>query len=122
MANNYLHDVATGLLLVCFGAVWSISRGFREGTSKATASLYLALYRDVTRIAKGALIWILVAGVPRTIYYKKLEWAVAAGDSQVPAIIIKHVITFSIVGAGAYWWMKFGAKAKAVRASMAEGG
>ncbi|KKK84307.1 hypothetical protein LCGC14_2784700, partial [marine sediment metagenome] len=88
-ANNYLHDVATSLMLMSFGAIWLVSRRFTPGTGMASAGLYLSLYEAVTRIAKFSLVWILLGGVPRTIYYTRLEWAPAAGEAQVVALVIK---------------------------------
>lgn len=114
-ANNYLHDVATGLMLISFGAIWLVSRRYTPGTGRASAELFLSLYEAVTRIAKFSLAWILVGGVPRTIYYTRLEWAPSVGETQVVAIAIKHVMIFAMVGAGAYYWTLFKRQAGSVR-------
>ncbi len=114
-ANNYLHDVATGLMLMSFGAIWLVSRRFHPDSGERAAGLYLSLYGAVTRIAKFSLVWILVGGVPRTIYYTRLEWAPAVGDTQVVAIAIKHVLVFAMVGAGVYYWTIFKKQANRIR-------
>ena len=118
-ANNYLHDVATGLMLMSFGAIWLVSRRYTPGTGRASAGLYLSLYEAVTRIAKLSLVWILLGGIPRTIYYTRLEWAPAIGETQVIAIVIKHVLVFALVGAGIYYWLLFKRQANRVRQELA---
>ncbi len=117
-ANNYLHDVATGLLLVSFGAIWYVSRSFGEGSDPGTSRLYLSLYSKMTGIARISLAWIIIGGVPRTIYYTRLEWAPAAGEAQVVALIIKHVLVFAMVGAGIYYWRLFKKQASRLRQEM----
>lgn len=117
-ANNYLHDVATGLLLVSFGAIWYVSRSFREGSDPGTSRLYLSLYSRMTLIARLSLAWIIIGGIPRTIYYTRLEWAPAAGEAQVVALVIKHVLVFAMVGAGIYYWRLFKKQASRIRQEM----
>jgi hypothetical protein len=119
-ANNYLHDVATGILLVSFGAIWYLSRCFGQGNDPETSRLYLSLYATVTRIAKFSLIWIILGGVPRTIYYTRLEWAPAAGDAQIVAIVIKHVVVFAALGTAVYHWIKFSKQARRVRQELTQ--
>lgn len=118
-ANNYLHDVATGLMLMSFGAIWLISRRLLPDSGKRTAGLYLCLYDSVARIARFSLAWILIGGIPRTIYYTRLEWAPAVGETQVVAIVIKHVLVFALLGAGIYYWRLFKKQASLIRQEMA---
>ena len=114
-ANNYMHDVATGVMLVCFGAVWYVHRAYDPEGGPEARSLFLKLYDLVTLAAKISLAWILIGGVPRTIYYTRLEWVPAVGDTQVVAIAIKHVLAFSLVGTGIYTWKRIGAAARETR-------
>jgi hypothetical protein len=60
----------------------------------------------------------LVGGVPRTLFYRKFEWNTAVEHGQVAAIIVKHVLVFSIVGTGAYLWMRLGRRVKEIKARM----
>ena len=106
-ANNYLHDVATALMLVSFGGIWYVSRCFDQNSSPETSRLYLSLYRKMYSLTKFSFIWILLGGIPRTIYYTRLEWASAVGDTQVVIIVIKHVIVLAFLGAGGYYWLRF---------------
>lgn len=117
-ANNYLHDVATGLMLACFVSIWYISRRFDPSTDSGASSLYLTLYSTVTKLARLSLAWILLGGIPRTIYYTRIEWAPSAGETQVATIIVKHIIVFILVGAGIYHWRRFSAQARRVREAL----
>ena len=66
-------------------------------------------------MAKYSLIYILVAGVPRVIFYEEYEWSRIAGDLQIVAIIIKHVVMFLLVGTGFYFWIKLGKKVRLLK-------
>jgi len=106
MMNNYFHDVATALLLASGVAMWVIVRRLEAHPAQEVVDYFLKVYRGVTGLAKFSLAWILIGGVPRTLAYKEFEWANAVGKSQVPALIIKHILAFLIVGTGAYLWIR----------------
>lgn len=108
MMNNYFHDVATALLLASGVAMWVIVRKLETHPAPPVVDYFLKVYRGVTGLAKFSLAWILIGGIPRTLAYKQFEWANAVGNSQVPALIIKHILAFLIVGAGAYLWIRLG--------------
>lgn len=111
MTINYSHDIATALLAVSGAVMWFLSSNFPASPTAGTDRYFINTYRGVTRMAKDSLIWIIVAGVPRIYYYTEYEWSTAAGDLQVVAIIIKHVIMFLLVGIGIFYWSKLGRKA-----------
>lgn len=106
MTINYSHDIATALLAVSGAALWIISRSYAEVRGTANVFYFIEVYRGITRLAKYSLIWILAAGVPRIIFYREYEWASQAGDLQVVAIIIKHIVMFLLVGTGIYHWSR----------------
>jgi hypothetical protein len=120
MMNNYLHDIATALLAASGAALWVIVRRYDRGSPPDTRDYFVRIYKGMTSVAKFSLYWILIGGVPRTIFYKKMEWQVAVDHAQIPALIIKHVLTFMVVGLGVYLWMKINKEVKQMRA--AEGG
>jgi hypothetical protein len=115
MMNNYFHDVATALLLASGVVMWVVIRNYQEGASPDTDRYFLRLYRSVTWLAKFSLLWIILGGIPRTIFYAEFEWANAAGKGQVTALIIKHILAFLFVGAGAHIWFKIWRKVKVLR-------
>jgi hypothetical protein len=114
MLNNYFHDVATALLGASGVTMWIVVKRYEKFKGPETLPYFMSLYRSITRLAKFSLYWILIGGVPRTIFYKDLEWANMAGKGQVPALIAKHIIAFIIVGTGAYFWIKLNRKIKGI--------
>ena len=118
MMNNYFHDVATARLLACGLVMWVIVKRLGNTEDEAVKRYFLQIYGGVTRLAKFSLLWILVGGIPRTLAYKEFEWANAVGKSQVPALIVKHVLAFIFVGGGAYLWIRLSRKVKEIRASV----
>lgn len=122
MLNNYFHDVATALLAASGVTMWIILRRYSNNTNTDVTDYFLRIYKGITRLAKFSLCWILVGGIPRTLAYKDFEWANAVGKKQVPALIVKHVLAFIFVCAGAFIWMKINKKVKVIKnnADMAE--
>ena len=112
MTISYSHDIATALLAVSGAGLWMISAFYPAQEGPGTGRYFIAIYKNVTRLAKYSLWWILVAGVPRIIYYTEYEWTDRAGDLQVVAIIIKHIVMFLLVGTGLFFWARLGKKVR----------
>ncbi len=113
--NNYLHDVATAVLIASAALVWGLDRAVeRDG---AGAGLLDAAYPRLVRVAWAALIWIVVGGVPRTIFFTRYEWDPAVVKGIVPALAVKHVLMVVAVVVGAVMWSRV---ARRVRARAAE--
>ncbi|MDI6901139.1 MAG: hypothetical protein QMC79_05545 [Anaerosomatales bacterium] len=113
--NNYLHDVATAVLIASAALVWALDRAVeRDG---AGAGLLDAAYPRLVRVAWAALIWIVVGGVPRTIFFTRYEWDPAVVKGIVPALAVKHVLMVVAVVVGAVMWSRV---ARRVRARAAE--
>lgn len=106
MMNNYLHDVATALLLASGVAMWIVVKKFGKSSDSLVTDYFLKIYYSLTRLAKFSLFWIMLGGVPRILAYKDFEWADAVGKNQVPALITKHIIIFIVVTAGVFVWIK----------------
>jgi hypothetical protein len=106
MMNNYLHDVATALLVAsgwCMGLLW---RNLNPGKGSESIRYFIRLYHGLTRLARFSFVWIILGGIPRVIFYKQFEWSNMAGRGQVPALIVKHILAFSLVLAGALLWVR----------------
>jgi hypothetical protein len=121
MMNNYFHDVATGLLAASGFSLWLMARRFSDSGSREETEYFLRIHAGMTKLAKFSFWWIILAGVPRTIFYKSFEWANAVEKAQVPAIIVKHVLVFAFVGTGIYLWHKLNKRAKLIRESLGSG-
>ena len=115
MTINYSHDVATALLAASGVALWMLSKNFPADATQATERYFIGAYRGISRVAKDSLYWIVLAGVPRVFFYMQYEWSDLAGDLQVVAVVIKHIVMFLLVGTGVYYWVKLGRQVKALQ-------
>ncbi len=116
MMNNYFHDVATALLIVSGSVMFIIMQKLGTNAEPAVTRSFIGIHDSMTRLAHVAVIWIILGGIPRTIYYTRFEWANAAGKGQIPALIVKHILMFILVGGGAYLWVKLNRRVKEIRA------
>ncbi len=104
--NNYFHDVATAFLASSALLMLAVARLLPEKRDSRLVEYFLAVYRKFTFIAKAALLWILVGGIPRIIFYKRIEWTIALDNRIVPALMVKHVIMFLLVLLGFINWRR----------------
>lgn len=119
MMNNYLHDVATALLAASAFALWELLRRYEAGERGVEAARYfLEIQRSMAKLARFSLAWIVLGGIPRTIWYADFEWANAAGRGQVPALMVKHVVAFVLVGFGIAFWRRLRTRVQAVEAGL----
>ncbi|AJE04657.1 hypothetical protein [Geobacter pickeringii] len=106
MMNNYFHDVATALLAASAFVLYAVYRVEESCTGPGATEFFLKTYRRMVRLARFALAWIVLGGIPRTIFYTRFEWANAAGKGQVPALIVKHILMVILVAGGVWGWRK----------------
>ncbi|RMF99880.1 MAG: hypothetical protein D6726_12230 [Nitrospirae bacterium] len=104
--NNYSHDIATALLAVGGIMMYLLYRGRKRLLEDGGGVFFSRVYKKVKTIAEASLAWILIAGVPRTIFYKRYEWSDLSGDLQIVAIIIKHIVMFLLVGLLSFYWIR----------------
>ena len=76
----------------------------------------------MSKLARFSLAWIVLGGIPRTIWYGDFEWANAAGRGQVAALIVKHVVALAFVIAGIVFWRRLKRQVAAVRDELAAAG
>lgn len=121
MMNNYLHDVATALLAAsAFALVVLLRRYEAEPRGPEAGRYFLEIADRMTKLARFSLAWIVLGGIPRTIWYGEFEWANAAGRGQVVALFVKHVVAFGFVAAGVVLWARLRRRVAAVRAEVGE--
>jgi hypothetical protein len=109
--NNYFHDVATATLLSSAVILYVLGRQAERGGIGERQAFERA-YKTLTRFAWGALAWIILGGIPRTIFFRTFEFIPAQQKGIVLDLIIKHVVLVSTVIAGAVMWLRM---AKTVR-------
>lgn len=113
--NNYFHDVATAVMLSSAVILWVLGRRAREEGPEAVRFLASA-YPILTRFVLGALVWIIVGGIPRTIFFSQLEWDPAVTNFLVPALVVKHILMLAAVTTGALMWLRIRAAVRAAEA------
>lgn len=113
--NNYFHDVATAVLLASAVIMWVLERRAASDGGAALAGLASA-YPLLTRFAWGAVAWIVVGGIPRTIFFSRYEWDPAVVHGIVPALIVKHTLMVVAIVLGALLWRR---ASRAVRSDLA---
>jgi hypothetical protein len=109
--NNYLHDVATATLLSSAVIFYVLARQARSG-GDGEKRAFARAYKSLTRFAIGALVWIILGGIPRTIFFTKYEFIPAQLNGIVPDLIMKHVILVAMVVAGLVMWVRMGKLAR----------
>lgn len=118
MMNNYFHDMATGLLVGSGFALHAIMR-IQSSMNTPEATLFFLKTNDQMRkLFKFALWWVVLGGVPRTIFYTSFEWANAADKLQIPALAVKHVMMFAAVVWGIIAWRRMQKKVELLSKSL----
>jgi hypothetical protein len=120
MMNNYFHDVATAMLAASAFCLYAIDRA-REAMNTPTATVFfLKTYRIMVKFFHFALWWIVIGGVPRTIFFRSFEWNHFADQLQVPALVVKHILMATMVVWGIYAWRRLKRKVAELRDSLPE--
>lgn len=118
MMNNYFHDMATGLLVGSGFALHAIMRIQASMNTHEATLFFLKTNRQMVKLFKFALWWVILGGVPRTIFYTSFEWANAADKLQIPALAVKHVMMFAAVVWGVVAWRRMQKKVELLRESL----
>jgi len=109
--NNYLHDVATALLLSSAIILYVLGRQAKRG-GQGDRHAFARAYKTLTKFAWGALAWIIIAGIPRTIFFPTYEFIPASLKGIVLDLVIKHVLLVAGVIAGGIMWIRLGKLAR----------
>jgi len=118
MMNNYFHDVATAMLAASAFCLYAIDRAQAAINTPTATVFFLKTYRIMVRFFHFALWWIVIGGVPRTIFFRSFEWNHFADRLQVPALMVKHILMAALVIWGVYAWRKLKRKVAALRESL----
>lgn len=121
MTNNYAHDVAAALLATSALVLHSIMRIQVLMNDPAGTLFFIRTYDMMVKYFKLALLWIVIGGIPRTIYFKSFEWNHFADKLQIPALLLKHVLITIMVIFGIVAWRRLKLKVSALRASLPAG-
>lgn len=105
--NNYFHDVATAMLLSSALILWLLGRKARAEGPDAVKWLASA-YPVLTRVAQFSIAWIVIGGIPRTIWFQQVEWNLADPSNKYlfAALMVKHAFMWLAVGTGTLMWLR----------------
>ncbi len=118
MMNNYFHDVATAMLAASAFCLFAIDKARDAINTDAATQFFLKTYRIMVKFFHFALCWILVGGVPRTIFFASFEWNHFADKQQVPALAVKHILMAVLVIWGVFAWRKLKRKVAQLQESL----
>jgi hypothetical protein len=90
MLINYFHDLAVALLAINILSVYIVGRTLDE--SPLRDEILPRLFRVMSRVTYGALAFVLAGGVVRAFNFMEFEWNQAAGQGQIPALVVKHAL------------------------------
>lgn len=115
MMNNYFHDVATAMLAASAFCLYAVDRVQAAMDSQTATLFFLKTHRIMTRFFRFAFWWIIIGGVPRTIFYASFEWNHFADKQQVPALMVKHVLMSVLIVWGIVAWRRLKLKVTRLR-------
>lgn len=118
MMNNYFHDVATALLAASAFTLHAISRVQAVRNDAASTRFFINTYDLMVKFFRFALWWIIIGGVPRTIFYTSFEWNHFADKLQIPALMVKHILMFVLVVWGVVAWKRLKRKVETLRSTL----
>ena len=119
LMNNYFHDVSTAMLAASGIVLRVMTSSYRAalagGGSEELSKYFSKVHGAMRKLAQLSLIWMLVGGIPRTLFYRDFEWANAVEHNQAIALILKHTMTFLLVALGAWLWKQTEADIKELK-------
>ena len=116
MLNNYVHDVATGLLII--SAVWLAwaAKDLGDSPSAELVAYFRRTYARCVRFVVWSIVVIVVTGIIRTAWFMDFEWMPWLGRGLVQVLVLKHVLIFTMLGAGGYAWWNIRGRVRGLRA------
>lgn len=109
LANNWLHDIGTGLWAACLLVVWVLEGQIAQVASVPDAATALTQTQQlIFWLLIGALVDITITGVVRLFYWRSATPAEELASKR-PALIGKHVAFLVVYGGGTLWaWSMLG--------------
>ncbi len=118
MMNNYFHDVATALLMASAFVLHVIVRIQAAMDTPVATLFFLKMHKQLVRFFRFSLWWIIIGGIPRTIFYTSFEWNHFADKLQVPALMVKHILMAAAVIYGIRAWRRLKVTVARLRESL----
>ncbi len=118
MMNNYFHDVATAMLAASAFCLHAIVQVQAAANTPTATLFFLKTHRLMVKFFRFAIWWIIIGGVPRTVFYVSFEWNHFADKQQVPALMVKHLLMATAVIWGVFAWRRLQRKVTLLRDSL----
>ncbi|MBI5527430.1 MAG: hypothetical protein HY897_13940 [Deltaproteobacteria bacterium] len=118
MMNNYVHDMAAGLLVVSAIWMWGSARDLAGAQAPGARELIARWFGRATNAAAASIAVIIATGVVRTIFFMEVEWFPALGRGLTRVLIAKHVVFFALLAAGVAVWIRLRARVRAIPGSV----
>jgi len=113
--NNYFHDVATAMLFASAVIMWMMGRRAEQDGPDARR-WFGGSYEVLSKVARWSIVWIVIGGIPRTIWFQDVEWNLADASNKYlfTALMVKHALMWIFVIAGALMWRRMRKVAKGI--------
>lgn len=102
--NNYFHDLAAAFFLSSAIIIFIFVKSVERDGRNEVVDFFKNNYNKFIKILRFAAIWIIVGGIIRAVFFMKYEWLPAGGKGLIPAIIVKHILIFILIGLGIFMW------------------
>lgn len=105
MILNYFHDLAVALLATNIIVIFILGKYLdRRGKS---LEVMPELFRKLSRVTYIALTFVIVMGGVRAWFFMEYEWNTAAGEGQIAALVVKHILLVAITIFGIVGQMRY---------------
>lgn len=113
--NNYFHDVATAMLLSSAVIMWLLGRK-AEADGPEARRWFASSYAVLTKVALWSIVWIVIGGIPRTLFFQQVEWNLADPSNKYlfAALMVKHAFMWIFVIVGGLMWARMRKVAKGI--------
>lgn len=95
MLANYFHDLAVALLASNVLVVHLVGR-FLAG-EEVRDRVLVRLIGQLSKVTWWILAYVVVMGGVRAWFFMDFEWNPAVGKGQIAALVVKHILLFSLV-------------------------
>ena len=94
MIGNYFHDLSVALLASNVLVVYFLGRYLDTHPDKA--AMTASVFRRLTVVTYAALAYVIIGGAFRAYFFMDYEWNPAAGNGQIAALVVKHILLVTV--------------------------
>ncbi len=102
----FSHNMAIALLIISGLLMIYLYRKRKILISEASIAEFMMFYRFNSKVALIALLWLIVAGIPRAILYKKYALPGLDDKLQVVPLVVCIVVVLLIISTTGFYWIR----------------